>query len=242
MTPPFLQLGLVCVGFVFAQISCRQGFGLALQVHKLMMEQRAGIRKPELGKLKSGGASYDITTRLKGILIRRDLLIHLRQILPKFSDIIDTFAADSWFEQFHVAADGSLVGAPPDKDQCDSGEEDEKAVEQVSTFTAYAPLQALLRKLGKGSFEASICKLARESIPGSLASLSTEMRSGNHFCGTDWQPLSNQQKPRKSSGAECYQGWSPWQVNGILGPKRQWFAPLNIMKLYELEMNSFRSF
>lgn len=137
---------------------------------KLMLEQRAGLRKTELGKLKSGGASYDVVTRLKALLVRKDILIHLRTCMPRFEETFETFMADSWFSRFYIAPDGSLISPT---ETCKDAEDSDEApvVSEVSTFTAYTPLMNLLQKINRGSFEASICKIARESVPGSMVSM-----------------------------------------------------------------------
>lgn len=135
-----------------------------------MLEQRAGLRKTELGKLKSGGASYDVVTRLKALLVRKDILIHLRTCMPRFEETFETFMADSWFSRFYIAPDGSLISPT---ETCKDAEDSDEApvVSEVSTFTAYTPLMNLLQKINRGSFEASICKIARESVPGSMVSM-----------------------------------------------------------------------
>lgn len=145
-------------------------FCWVFQVKKLMLEQRAGLRKTELGKLKSGGASYDVVTRLKALLVRKDILIHLRTCMPRFEETFETFMADSWFSRFNIAPDGSLISPT---ETCKDAEDSDEApvVSEVSTFTAYTPLMNLLQKINRGSFEASICKIARESVPGSMVSM-----------------------------------------------------------------------
>ena len=139
---------------------------------KLMLEQRAGLRKTELGKLKSGGASYDVVTRLKALLVRKDMLIHLRTCMPRFDETFATFMADSWFSRFNIAPDGSLISPSETCKDAEAEDSDEApVVSEVSTFTAYTPLMSLLQKINRGSFEASVCKIARESVPGSMASM-----------------------------------------------------------------------
>ena len=140
-----------------------------------MLEQRSAIRPTtgEFGKLRSGTANYDIAVRLKATLIRRDVLLHLRSVLPKFDDLIKSYESDSWYAQFNVAPDGSFISLDTggDKDEKSDDEAEKDEVDVVSTFVTYGPLQSLLKRLMKGGYEAPLCKLARESVPGKALSM-----------------------------------------------------------------------
>ena len=140
-----------------------------------MLEQRSAIRPTtgEFGKLRCGTANYDIAVRLKAALIRRDVLVHLRSVLPKFDDLIKSYESDSWYAQFNVAPDGSFISLETtgDKDEKSDDEAEKDEVDSVSTFVTYGPLQSLLRRLMKGGYEAALCKLARESVPGKALSM-----------------------------------------------------------------------
>ena len=86
------------------------------KVKTRMLEQRAGLRKSSgTGALKSGGASYDATTRLKAVLVRRDLLLHLTKKHSHFAKEIDGYASDKFYEQaFNLRPDGSKT-SPSDR-------------------------------------------------------------------------------------------------------------------------------
>ena len=146
MTPPFLQLGLVCVclcvGFVFVQFSCRQEFCLALQVQKLMARQ-VEVRRRKLWHHHPPERDLDSA----------GLLSDCPQVL---------------WHHWHV---------------CTAGQRP-MILEKLRQLSK----SALSPMFGKGSFEASICKLAREgAFLANLSSVSSLMCSGKHFCSTDFR-------------------------------------------------------
>lgn len=126
------------------------------QVKVLGHELRCGFRRAgSLVQLRHCKGNFDIATRLKSMLIRRDLYKHLAGIFRNFERDILAFLDPDWYLPFagsEEAAEGA-VDAPED------GNDDGCKVE-VSAYTAKIPLMKFCTKLAKGHYELSLCKVA----------------------------------------------------------------------------------
>ena len=142
-----------------------------------MLEHRAGIRKGrDFGTLRCGYGNFDVATRLKSILIRRDLYVHLKSVFKEFNGLITEFMEETYYGQMNVSPDGSFIKTDPDQDLDEGGSEagsDKEGVEtcNVSTFVTFGPLKNLLTRLARNTFEVAMCKLAKESVPGKALTL-----------------------------------------------------------------------
>ena len=76
----------------------------------MTLEQRAGLRKQGLGTLRSGTTSYDSSVRLKAVLTRRDIFVHLAKAYSHFEKEIMAFANDDWFKKLQPCDEEQRLG------------------------------------------------------------------------------------------------------------------------------------
>ncbi|CAK9029916.1 unnamed protein product, partial [Durusdinium trenchii] len=130
-----------------------------------------------------GYGNFDVATRLKSILIRRDLYVHLKSIFKEFDGLITEFMEETYYGQMNVSPDGSFIKTDPDQDLDEGGSEagsDKEGVEtcNVSTFVTFGPLKNLLTRLARNAFEVAMCKLAKESVAVAEVEPARELHSG----------------------------------------------------------------
>ena len=95
--------------------------------------------------------------------------------LGQFAAEIEEYVGVGWFvRKFGVKEDGTGGMPAPDLDaEIGEDEEDDDGIE-VSTFNSRAPLINLLERLVHNRMELSLCKLAKESVPGKSLMLCTK--------------------------------------------------------------------
>ena len=120
----------------------------------LAQEQRCGFRKSgSLVPLRHARGNFDIATRLKAVLIRRDVFKHLMGVFSRFSSEVAAFMDVAYYDQFDKSGAEVDDGEQPMDD-------DESVTTDVSSFTSKAPLLRLCTKLAKGHYELSLCRIA----------------------------------------------------------------------------------
>ena len=134
----------------------------------MMLEVKCGVRKGgSLTNLNWGKGRFDVATRLKAVLVKRDLMIHLKKTYSHFATEIEEYEGVGWFmRKFGVKEDGTGGTQTPDADADDGEEDEDEDGVEVSTFNSRAPLINLLERLTHNKMEMSLCKLAKESVPG----------------------------------------------------------------------------
>ena len=95
--------------------------------------------------------NFDIGTRMKYVLIRRDLFRHLAGLFKHFESDIMAYSEVSWYFNF--------IGTEQDAEGTESPEEDASAYVEVSAYASKAPLMRLCTKLAKGHMELLLCKI-----------------------------------------------------------------------------------
>ena len=120
----------------------------------LALEQRCGFRKRgSMVPLRHAKGNFDISIRMKSILIRRDVYKHIKAVFHHFDADISRFLDLSWYDQFSVP-EPETEGVSGLLDDEDDGKQD------VSSYLSKGPLIRLCAKLAKGHFELSLCKIA----------------------------------------------------------------------------------
>ena len=117
-------------------------------------EQRLGYRKMgSMVPLRIAKGNFDIATRLKALLIRRDVYKHLQGVFPHFEKEVAAFSAVDWYNS------ASKVDAEDvEEDRPDDMVDDCKI--EVSAYASRAPLTKLCLKLAKNHYETALCKIA----------------------------------------------------------------------------------
>ena len=117
----------------------------AAQVDILRAEQRAGFRrKGSLIPLRHCKGNFDISIRLKSVLIRRDLFKHLAGLFKKFDADILTFMEPDWYAEF-LGTEQEAEGA------ADQPEDDDDMKVEVGACLENS-IDKAVHKAGEGAF------------------------------------------------------------------------------------------
>lgn len=97
--------------------------------------------------------NFDIATRLKSVLIRRDVYQHLAGLFTRFQSEILVFADHKWYNNFIGTAQ------QVDGTEAPEGDDDDDVKLEVSAYMSKGPLLRFCTKLAKGHYELSLCKV-----------------------------------------------------------------------------------
>ena len=121
----------------------------------LAYEQRCGFRrKGSIIPLRHCRGNFDIPTRLKSLLIRRDVYKHLAGLFKQFDKEILAYMEPEWYQNY-IGSEEEAEGAT---EQAEDNDGDLRM--EVSAYTSKVPLMKFCTKLGKGHYELSLCKVA----------------------------------------------------------------------------------
>lgn len=130
------------------------------QVKVLNIEQKCGFRKTgSIVPLRHARGNFDITARMKAILIRRDVYKHVAGVFKHFEADVSRFIDLSWYDQFTAVPEPETEGAG------NLLEDDDETKQEVSSYSSKGPILRLCAKLAKGHLELSLCRI------GNLGSL-----------------------------------------------------------------------
>lgn len=122
----------------------------------LGQEHNCGFRKPgSVVPLRHAQGNFDISIRLKSLLIRKDVFQHLKAVFANFEKEIGEFMKLSWYDQFLTPEDEADGVA----DHAGDGV-DEDVKREVSAYVSKGLIMRLCTKLAKGHFELSLCKIS----------------------------------------------------------------------------------
>lgn len=122
----------------------------------LGQEHKCGFRKPgSVVPLRHAQGNFDISIRLKSLLIRKDVFQHLKAVFANFEKEIGEFMKLSWYDQFLTPEDEADGVA----DHAGDGV-DEDVKQEVSAYVSKGLIMRLCAKLAKGHFELSLCKIS----------------------------------------------------------------------------------
>ena len=142
------------------------------------LEQTARLRKGgQLATITAHSAKYDAARLLKAVLVRRDLYRHIRSTFPRMNALTEHFDSPSFWAKFGIQPNGLMAAQQPDVDQDDPAEATvgaEEKGETLSMYECHRPLSLLLTRLSSNAYEATLCKLAGNAIPGKSLDLSTD--------------------------------------------------------------------
>ena len=145
---------------------CQTDDDLEYVLQVLFLEQRAGMRDDAVIKKTSHNENRTPTNRMKAILLRRSLLIHLSQQFPRFSDVVAMYDTAVYVKTaFNIDSDGTrpIDYEEPEDDAEPQGDDADDAELGLSSHLSRAPLQRLLRKLASNDMERILCCMAKES-------------------------------------------------------------------------------
>ena len=140
----------------------------------LMLQQRSGLRK-QLLTPKSHSDSRMPGNIAKSILLRRNLLNHMSQIMPHWEALIAPYmGTDIYLDLYGINAYGVRVGAAVDDvEKSDDENADDAADAELSSYQSRRMLIMLLKKLNKNALEKTLCNMAKTMVQGRL-DVSTE--------------------------------------------------------------------
>ena len=158
------------------------------QAKTLFLEQLAGLRpKGSMTMLRKEAFRFDILKRLRAILVRRDLLTHIKGSFPKMEPHIESFGTWQWYtDTYNLKEDGTTKEGTPFRAEASTGlGEDAEEVGSLttpgllsgmggcSTYTCYAQLTTFCVQLMRNEHEVLLCKLVQNYIPGKALNLAT---------------------------------------------------------------------
>lgn len=124
------------------------------KVKVLSLEQRCGFRKSgSMVPLRHAKGNFDISIRMKAILIRRDVFKHIAAVFKNFEADINRFLDLTFYDQVSVPE-------PEVEGVVGTVEDDDDWKQDVSSYVSKGPLTRLCIKLAKGHFKLSLCKIA----------------------------------------------------------------------------------
>ena len=113
---------------------------------------------------KSHNENRTPTNRVKAILLRRSLLIHLGQQFPQFRGLVATYDTDVFVKTvFNIDADGTRP-IQHDVPQSDVSDADDDADLGLTSHASRPPLQRLCRDLVTNKMERTLCAMVKESV------------------------------------------------------------------------------
>ena len=131
----------------------------------LFLEQRAGLRADVVPHTKSHNESRTPTNRVKAILLRRCLLIHLGQQFPQFTSLVATYDTDVFVKTvYNIDADGTrpIQHDVPQSDVSDADDDD--ADLGLTSHASRPPLQRLCHDPVTNKLERTLCAMFKESV------------------------------------------------------------------------------
>lgn len=161
----------------------------------MFLEQLAGIRpKGGLSQLRRAKLRFDIPKRLRAVLVRRDLLTHVKSSFPMMEQYTKTVGTWGWHKEvYNLAEDGTNKdGKPFRRQDCTAlDEEDEDCTalgkdstvldpfamlpeEKCSTYQCYTQLVGFCTELMQNHHELTLCKLVPNFVPGKALNLAGE--------------------------------------------------------------------
>ena len=137
--------------------------------------------------LRKEAFRFDILKRLRAILVRRDLLTHIKSSLPKMEPYTKSFGTWQWHaDTYNLNEDGTTKEGTPFRAEASTGlGEDAEEVDSLttpgllsgmggcSTYTCYAQLTTFCTQLMRNEHEVLLCKLVQNYIPGKALNLAT---------------------------------------------------------------------
>lgn len=116
---------------------------------------------------------FNVGNVTKGLILRRNLYVHLQNIFPKISDGAEEFAGFAFYEKHKgVCSDGTKVTAGDDEDDED-GDDEAPAGIQCSVYKSRNFLMKLLDGLARNRYEHTLIDMARTQGVLSLLDLTT---------------------------------------------------------------------
>jgi len=142
-----------------------------------------------MGNLRKAKLRFDVTKRLRAVLVRRDLLTHIKNSFPRMEEYTKNFGTWAWYEEtFKLAEDGTRTDRkgkmfrPQDCTALDEDIEDSTVLdscsampqEMCSTYLCYRQLVAFCTQLMQNSHEVTLCKLVQNYVPGKALNLAVD--------------------------------------------------------------------
>ena len=131
-------------------------------MHVLFLEQRAGLRADVVSK--SNNELRTPTNRVKAIMLRGWLLVHLGEKFPEFKDVVASYRTEAYVKSaFNIDANGTRPDSyePPQSDASDSDVADVVDL-GLTSGASRPPLQRLCRDLATNQLERTLCTMCKE--------------------------------------------------------------------------------
>ena len=138
--------------------------------------------------LRKAAFRFDIVKRFRAILVRRDLLTHIKSSFPKMEPHTKSFGTRQWYaDTYNLKEDGTTTEGTPFRTKASTGL-DEDAEEGDSTVTSpgllsgmggcsiyacYSLLTGFCTQLQRNEHEVLLCKLVQNCVPGKALNLAT---------------------------------------------------------------------
>ena len=141
---------------------CPDASTLEFVLHVLFLEQRAGLRADVVSK--SNNEQRTPTNRMKAIILRNGLLLHLSESFPEFKELVLTYQTEAYIKAtFNIHADGTRPDffEPPQSDASDDDGADAGS-SGVTSHASRPPLQRLCKDLATNQLERTLCTMCKE--------------------------------------------------------------------------------
>ena len=132
---------------------CSTDDDLEYVLEVLFLEQRAGLRSDVVIKTSSHNENRTPTNRIKALMLRKCLLIHLGEQFPKFKDLVASYETVTYVKNvFNIDATGTRPDdhQSPQSDASDDDDDNNDAADLgLTSHASRPPLQRLCRSLVK---------------------------------------------------------------------------------------------
>ena len=151
---------------------------LEFVLNVLFLEQRAQLR-PDMITSRSHQDARTPTNRMKAIILRNCLLLHISETFPAFKDLVLSYQTEAYVKAtYQIDKDGTR---PDSFKELESEEEDVNVTDDkdadvgnngVTSHTSRTPLEKICKELATNQLERTLCSMCKET---SFQSLSVDL-------------------------------------------------------------------